>query len=262
MPHERRPKATSSEQCPESSRSAEGEAPPTPLMICLFAEMLGAFALVAIDAGGAAVGALSPEVTAGMRALAAGLTICALVYALGERSGAHFNPAVSVAFAIRGVFPWGRVLPYVSAQLLGGVAAAILVSVGFGPGANAGVNHPGAAFGTVVAAGAEVVFTFLLVTVVLATATQAKVLGPNAAIASGATVALCNLVGKPVSGASMNPARSLAPALVQQDLRHCLIYVAGPLLGAMLAVGAVTILHPRRRSDEVDAAMGKRKTAN
>lgn len=213
-----------------------------------------------VDAGGAIVGSMTPEVTVGMRAAAGGLVVCAMIYALGERSGAHFNPIVSLAFALRGAFPWRRVAPYVGAQLVGGVLGAALLRGAFGARADAGVTAPLPPFGPAIAAGAECVFSLLLTIVILATATQAKVLGPNAAVASGAVVGLCGLVGKAVSGASMNPARSLACAVVQGDLRHVALYVLAPATGALFATALMSVLHPGRRSAEVEAAMGKQNS--
>lgn len=144
-----------------------------------------------------------------MIVVAPGLMVMAIIYFMGTVSGAHLNPAVTLAFAARGNFPWGRVPGYVPAQMLGASAAAMAT---------------------------EVVLTAGLANTVLGTASGARNIGANGAIAVGGSIALAGLWAAPISGASMNPARSLAPDLVRGDLGTAWIYVAGPVLGALIGV--------------------------
>jgi MIP family channel proteins len=198
-------------------------------MMAHVAEFIGVFALVFAGCGAIAVGKL-PDTGV---AIAFGLAIAVMIYALGHISGAHFNPAVSIGFAIGRHFPWTRVLTYAIAQVAGAVAGALVLRAILGPGVPLGVTTPA---GTDLQSFAmEAVLTFFLMLVVTAVATDSRAVGEAAAVAIGGAVALGALVGGPVSGASMNPARSLGPALVSGDLSHIWVYVAGPLLGATVA---------------------------
>jgi aquaporin Z len=207
----------------------------------LLAELLGTFALTLVAAGGPVIDAAT-GVSSGLPALvvAPALLVMALIYALGPLSGAHFNPAVTLAFTLRRNFPWQRLPSYWAAQLLGAVLAALLLRSLFGT-----VGHLGATLphhGTLAPLTMETLLTFLLITVILATATNHKSIGHNAALAVGATIALDGLFAAPLSGASMNPARSLGPAVVGGYLDTYWIYVIGPLTGAFLAVGMAWLL--------------------
>jgi aquaporin Z len=224
----------------------------------LFTELVGTFLLVTVDAGGAVIAWVSGgEVTPEARSLATGLVIMAMVYAMGDVSGAHFNPAVTFAFALRRAFPWNRVAGYWCAQLLGAVLAAIALRATFGNVAGLGSTHPG--FGSSRALAMEIVLSGILVLVILGTSTRHRVIGPNAAIASGGAVALCSLFSRPVSGASMNPARSLGPAIVSGELASVWIYALGPLTGGTLAVLIMMIVHSKRHREEREAAGGENK---
>ncbi len=200
-----------------------------PLGPALVAEAIGTFTLVFAGCGAIAVGTVGP---AGVAA-AFGLAIMAMVYALGHVSGAHFNPAVTAAFAVGRHFPAGRVVPYWSAQILGAIAGAGLLRASLGD-VPLGLTHP--AGSDVQSLVWEVVLTFFLMLVIVAVATDTRAVGHGAAIAIGGTVALGALVGGPVSGASMNPARSIGPALVSGDLSDLWIYLVAPPLGAIAAV--------------------------
>jgi MIP family channel proteins len=193
------------------------------------AEFIGTFALVFAGCGAIAVGKL-PDTGV---AIAFGLVIAVMIYALGHISGAHFNPAVSVGFAIGRHFPWTRVLTYAIAQVAGALAGALALRAILGPGVSLGVTKPA---GTDLQSLAmEAVLTFFLMLVITAVATDSRAVGEAAAVAIGGCVALGALVGGPVSGASMNPARSLGPALVSGDLSHIWVYLAGPILGSVVA---------------------------
>ena len=200
-----------------------------PLGPALVAEAIGSFTLVFAGCGAIAVGTAGPPGVAA----AFGLAIMAMVYALGHVSGAHFNPAVTAAFAVGRHFPLARVLPYWAAQVAGAIAGAALLRATLGD-VPLGVTDPTGS--DVQAFVWEVVLTFFLMLVIVAVATDTRAVGQGAAVAIGGTVALGSLVGGPISGASMNPARSIGPALVSGDLSDLWIYVLAPPLGAIAAV--------------------------
>ncbi len=166
-------------------------------------------------------------------ALSFGLVIMAMIYAVGHVSGAHFNPAVSLAFAVGRHFPWPRLLGYWGAQLLGALAAAAVLRGSLGNLAHTGATLPAGSQGQSFLW--ELVLSFLLMFVIMAVATDTRAVGEAAAIAVGGTVGLDALFGGPVSGASMNPARSIGPALVGGDLHALWLYVVAPPAGAILA---------------------------
>lgn len=192
------------------------------------AEFIGTFALVFFGCGAIADG-LPPTAVA----LAFGLAIGVMVHALGHVSGAHFNPAISIGFAIGGHVRWRRALTYAGARVMGAISAATVLRATLGPAVRLGVTQPA---GPVLQAFAwESLLTFFLMLVITAVATDERAVGNAAALAIGGTVALGALVGGSVSGASMNPARSLGPALVTGELGSLWIYVAAPILGAAAA---------------------------
>ena len=210
----------------------------------LFAEVLGTFflVLVAVGAGMVNVRFGGQAVPYGARVVAPGLMVAAIILFMGTVSGAHLNPAVSVAFALRGNFPWKRVPAYIAAQFAGAVLATLLLWALIGKQGSAGLTLPGNGITTITAMLWEVVLTAGLVSVILGTASGAQQLGPLAAIGVGSYIALAGLWGAPVSGASMNPARSLGPALVLGDWTAWWAYLLGPLLGAIIAVGFAFVL--------------------
>jgi len=188
--------------------------------------------------------------------IAPGAVVMAMIYALGPLSGLHINPAVTVAFASRRVFPLQWVVPYWIAQFAGAIAAALFLQAMFGHVAAGGtypISTPGGQWRSLVM---EILLTFLLVSIILNTATGSRSLGHNAAIAVGGTIALLGLFASPISGASMNPGRSLGPDIVSTDFTGWWVYVLGPVAGAILAVGVIAVLRPRRRSAERQAAEG------
>ena len=203
----------------------------------LFAETWGTFLLVLVAAGGGVVAARSGgAVTLGMIVVAPGLMVMVIIYFMGTVSGAHLNPAVTLAFAVRRNFPWRRVPGYVLAQLFGGVAAALFLRAMFGTVGAVGATVPGSGVGSGAALAMEVVLTAGLVNTILGTASGARNIGANGAIAVGGYIALAGLWAAPISGASMNPVRSLAPDLVRGELGTTWIYVVGPVLGALIGV--------------------------
>lgn len=200
------------------------------------AEMIGTFALVFSGCGAIVVQAQSGALGHVGVCLTFGLVITAMIFATGHLSGAHFNPAVTLAFAAIGKLSWRHVPAYIGGQLLAALAAALLIRSSIGTEAALGATTYEIAIGSAFAV--EVVLTFFLMFVITAVATDGRIQGSHAAIPIGAVVALAALMGGPLTGASMNPARSLAPALVIGGLQGQWLYVAAPLLGALL--GAVT----------------------
>jgi aquaporin Z len=245
----------------EGAETSELSPPDQPtLWRKLLAETIGAFFLTLAAAAPAMTASTITDATKVAEAVAPGLVGMALIYALGDVSGAHFNPAVTMAFTCRRVFPWQLVPAYVVVQLAGATAAAALLHGLTGTTAAAGKSHT--VVGDWPATVAEVVFTFLLVTVILNTAHRNRLIGTDAALAVGATIALCGLAGGELSGPSMNPARSLGPAIAAADGAHIAVYVVGPIVGALLAAGASFVLHPHRDEEaEQKAAIGDRRGA-
>jgi len=210
----------------------------------LVAETLGAFLLTLVAAGPNTISAATGHAISQSAAdVAPGLLVMALIYTIGDVSGAHFNPVVTLAFAIRDDFPWKRVPGYMASQFVGAIAAAVLLRVLFGDVGHLGATLPAPDLPAVVPLVMEAVLTCLLVTVILGTAHDTRLVGHNAALAVGGAIALAALFSSPVSGASMNPARSLGPALVSGDVGSLWIYIVGPLLGALLATLIAWILH-------------------
>ncbi len=209
----------------------------------LFAETWGTFLLVLVAAGSGAVAARSGgALNMGMVVVAPGLMVMAIIYFMGAVSGAHLNPAVTLAFAARRNFPWRRVPGYILAQMIGGIAAALFLRALFGTVGALGATVPGKGIGVGTALVMEVVLTAGLVNTILGTASGARNIGTNGAIAVGGYIALAGLWAAPVSGASMNPIRSFAPDLVRGDLSTTWIYVVGPVVGAVIGVAFEWIL--------------------
>jgi len=204
-----------------------------PLLRSLVAEAIGTFALVFAGCGAIMVDAKTHELGHIGVAFSFGLVIMVMIYALGHVSGAHFNPAVTFAFALSRHFPWPRALGYWLAQVVGALAAAALLRGSLGELAQLGATRPNGSQGQAFLW--ELVLTFFLMFVIMAVATDTRAVGEAAAIAIGGTVGLDAMFGGPISGASMNPARSLGPALVSGDLHALWLYVAAPIAGASLA---------------------------
>lgn len=201
----------------------------------LLAELLGTFALVFAGTGAIVINQVSGGSIghAGV-ALTFGLVVMAMIYTFGDVSGAHLNPAVTLAFAAAGRFPWRDVPGYVAAQCVGALAASGLLRMLFPGGGTLGATLPaGPASQSFIL---EVVLTAVLMLVILSVSTGAKEKGVTAGIAIGGVVALEAMFAGPICGASMNPARSLGPALISGHLQHLWIYLSAPVLGALLAV--------------------------
>lgn len=222
----------------------------------LFSEILGTFFLVLVGAGGDVVNAVSNGAISRSAAVTApGLMVLTVILFMGAISGAHLNPAVTIAFAARGDFPWRRVPGYIIAQLVGSILACLLLSAMFGKVGRLGATEPGPGISDLQALIMEFVLTTGLVSTILGTASKAQNLGPISAFGVGAYIILAGLWSSPISGASMNPARSLGPDVVLLDFSHSWVYVVGPLAGGLLAVGIAYIL--RGRGTGVEAAQGR-----
>jgi len=203
----------------------------------LTAEFLGTFALVFAGTGAIIINEASGgAITHVGIALTFGLVVLAMIYTLGDVSGAHFNPAVTIGFWAARRFPAVAVWRYVAAQFAGALLASLILKLLFPANADLGATHPaGSNLQTFVL---EFVLTFLLMFVILNVSTGAKEKGVTAGIAVGSVIAFEALFAGPISGASMNPARSLAPALVSLRLHDVWIYLLAPVLGALAAVFA------------------------
>lgn len=216
------------------------------------AEGLAVFFLVL--AGGAAILTRQADVAV---ALAFGFTITVLIYALGHVSGAHFNPAITLAFAITGHFPWNRVARYMVAQIVGALAASLVLRGWLG-GLERVTTKIAPNISLMSAIQIEAIGTFLLGFVIIAVATDRRAARGLAGVAIGLTVALNALWSGPLTGAGTNPARSLGPALVDGQFAHLGLYLVVPLVGASLGMLTYEWLRPGKRPEpgEVLGALG------
>ncbi|MHB2007254.1 MAG: MIP/aquaporin family protein, partial [Acidobacteriaceae bacterium] len=209
----------------------------------LFAETWGTFLLVVVAAGSGVVGAQSGgAISLGMKVVAPGLMVMAIIYFMGAVSGAHLNPAVTLAFALRRNFPWSRVPGYITAQIIGGIAAASFLRALFGIQGLLGATTPGPGVSDFTALAMEVLLTTGLVSTILGTAYGARNIGSNGALAVGGYISLAGLWAAPISGASMNPVRSFAPDLIRGDMSTTWIFVVGPVLGT-ITIDTDTTVH-------------------
>jgi aquaporin Z len=229
-----------------------------PLWIRVIVEFVGTFLLVTVAAGAGVISfyAGGHPISRTAAVIAPGALVMALIYAWGPLSGLHINPAVTLAFTVRRVFPPNWVLPYWIAQFAGAILAALFLQVVFGHVSQGG-NYPIAKQGGDWRAFVmEIALTTILVTVILNTATGHRSIGHNAAIAVGSTVALLGLFASPISGASMNPARTLGPDIVAGDFTGWWVYVLGDAIGALIAVGLIGLVRGLPDKAETEAAEG------
>jgi aquaporin Z len=220
----------------------------------LFSELLGTFMLVLVAAGGGLLHARG-QISLAAAVVAPGLMVMAIILFMGAVSGAHLNPVVSLAFAIRGDFPWRRVPGYVIVQLVGTTLACLFLLAVFGNIEHLGATLPGPGYHDWQALLMETALTAVLVSVILGTASAAQNVGTIGALGVGGYIALAGLWAAPVSGVSMNPARSFGPALVSGYWTSYWVYVIGPMVGAGIAVGCAWILRGRG-GDPVSVAAG------
>ena len=225
----------------------------------LVSELLGTFFLVLVAAGAGMMDEAFPNtITRSAAVVAPGLMVMAIIMFMGKVSGAHLNPGVSIAFALRGDFPWRRVPGYIVVQFGAAIAAALTAQALVGVSASLGGSYPGASTSAVTAFATEAILTFGLVSVILGASSGAQNIGIVAAIGVGGYIALAGLWAAPLSGASMNAARTFGPNFVGADLSDIWVYLAGPLLGAIAAVGLGFVLrgHGGGRSGSM-AAQGQ-----
>jgi aquaporin Z len=218
--------------------------------------VLGTFVLVTVAAGAGVINhyAGGNPISRTAAVIAPGAVVMAMIYAWGPLSGLHINPAVTFAFTGRGVFPTKWVLPYWVVQFAGAICAALFLQLMFGDvaqGGNYPISTPGGEWKSLVM---EMVLTAILVSIILNTATGSRSIGHNAAIAVGATVALLGLFASPISGASMNPARTLGPDIVSTNFTGWWVYVFGDLAGAAIAVIIITLVRGLPDRAEREAA--------
>jgi aquaporin Z len=209
----------------------------------LASEFLGTFGLVFAGTGAIVINhATGGAITHPGIALTFGLVVLAMIYTFGDVSGAHFNPAVTVAFAAARRFSWGEVPGYLAAQCLGAGLASGVLRLLFPADATLGATRP--AGGAIQSFVLELILTALLMLVILSVSAGAKEKGITAGIAVGAVIALEAMFAGPICGASMNPARSLAPALVSGNVESLWIYLLAPVAGALLAVPLICVVRP------------------
>ena len=212
----------------------------------LFSELLGTFMLVLVGAGAGVVDAVSHgEISRTAAVVSPGLMVTAIILFMGAVSGAHLNPAVTISFTMRGDFPWRRAPGYIVVQLIGATLAVLFLKAVFGTVGHLGQTVPGPHIHDWQAMLIETALTFGLVSTILGTASRAQNVGALSAVGVGGYIALAGLWSSPISGAVMNPARSFGPALVLGDFSHFWVYLAGPLAGGVLAVGAAWMLRGR-----------------
>jgi aquaporin Z len=209
----------------------------------LFSEILGTFMLVMAGAGGAVVNAVSHGAISRTAAVAApGLTVLAIILFMGAVSGAHLNPIVTIAFGLRSDFPWRRAMGYIVVQLIGATLAVLFLKAVFGDVGQLGATLPGPGIHNWQAMLIELALTAGLVSTILGTASGAQNVGALSAVAVGGYIVRAGLWSSPISGASMNPARSFGPALVGNDWSSYWVYLVGPLAGALVAVLFAVVL--------------------
>lgn len=206
------------------------------LLAACVAEAIGTFGIVFAGCGAIMIDHLSGgQITHVGVGLVFGLIVTTMIYALGHISGAHFNPAVTLGFVLARHFPIQRLWGYWVAQCLGALSAALTLRLLFGTTAHIGATLPSGQGGDWQSFSLEILLTFFLMFVIMAVATDSRAVGQAAALAIGATVALEALFAGPISGASMNPARSLGPALISATWTSQWIYVSAPFIGAISA---------------------------
>lgn len=229
-----------------------------------FAEMWGTFLLVLVACGAVVVSKLGGQVSLAMQVAAPGIMVMTAIYFMGTVSGAHLNPAVTIAFALRSHFPWKKVPIYILAQFMGAILAALLLKAMFGETGDLGATTPKLNITSLQALLIEIILTTGLVNTILAVASGPRNIGHNAAIAIGGYIVLAGFWAAPLTGASMNPARSLAPDIVRGNFQTSWIYICATLIGALIAVGFEWILKgkPSRHATMEAQGLTEDKNAN
>lgn len=218
------------------------------------AEFIGTFMLVFVAAAPSVISATSHvQIGRSASVIAPGLVVMAIIYTFGDVSGAHLNPVVTFAFALRKDFPWAHLFNYWVAQFLGAIAAVEVLRMLFGPVGHLGATIPHGITASLIM---EFLLSFFLMTIIFGTAAGHKLVGHNSAIAVGGYVALAGLFASPISGASMNPVRSIGPDLVSWSSNSWWIYVVGPFAGVILATILASFLRGKPSQNELNAADG------
>jgi aquaporin Z len=226
---------------------------------CLFAELFGSFTLTFVGVGAAALALVGHEVDFTARVIAPGLAVMVLIYAIGKISGSHINPAVTLAFAVRKTFIWRRVPGYLIAQLVGATLAAVLLQ--YLLNGNGVLGAPTPHISQYQAFIVEIILTFFLMSVIIGSSLGSKIVGPNAGIAVGATVAMCQIVGATLSGAAINPGVAFGSLLVAGRLDTYWIYLVGPIVGAVLSVFFNYLIQGKPTKHELESASGEAERA-
>lgn len=235
-----------------------GDVGKVPLVRRLLGELVGTFVLTFTAAGADILDHVYPlGIGHVARYVAPGIAVMAMIWSLSGVSGAHINPAISLGFAFRRSFPWKLVAPYVLAQVVGATFAALMLRAVFGDAIHYGITTNLPPFTPTQAFAIEVILTFVLTFTILGTADQKAVVGKNVALAVGGIVALCGLAFSPVSGAAMNPARSLGPMIATPNFAHATTYIIAPILGAALAAAIAEIIYGHQTNVDREAAQGK-----
>lgn len=212
-------------------------------MKAYIAESIGTFAMIFCGCGAIAIN----EITGGAIthpgvAITWGLIVMAMIYAFGDISGAHFNPAVTIGFAYAKKFPWKEVPKYFISQFIGGLLACAILWILFPSSETLGSSLPAEGFAPYKAFILELILTFFLMVVIINVSTGSKEIGTMAAIAVGGVILLEAMFAGPMTKASMNPVRSLAPALVSGNLQHLWLYLTAPVIGALLAISTCKLV--------------------
>src|SRR3954447_8754422 len=229
------------------------ERPPLPRQAA--AELMGTFFLTLAGAGMEMVAVLYPgHIDRTMKAAAPAAVVAAMIYSIGDISGAHLNPVVTTAFAVRRAFQWRCVPIYWLPPISRGLPPGLILRPLFRTVASGGASVAHITHGRAVII--EVLVTTLLLFVILNTAHKQSLIGTEAALAVGATLFACGLLAGEWTTASMNPARSLGPAIVGGHFEHLWVFVVGPFAGCAVALGVITILRPGANDDEAKAAQG------
>lgn len=231
---------------------------PVTLSAKLGAEVFGTFIITLAAAGSDVVDHIFPHgLGIVARFGARGLSVMAMIWALSGISGAHINPAISLAFFFRRAFSGRLVAPYIAAQFVGAILAGFVLRAIFAGNIVYGISHPDPPFSYTQAFAAEIVLTTILAFTILGTADQKAVVGKNDALAVGGIVAMCGFAFSPVSGASMNPARTLGAMIASYDLSHAFVYIFAPLIGAAIAAVLCRLIYGAANVASRAAARGK-----
>ncbi|XP_057757210.1 aquaporin NIP2-1-like [Arachis stenosperma] len=207
----------------------------------VLAEIIGTYLLVFVGSGSAGLSAIDENKVSKLGAsLAGGFIVTVMIYSIGHISGAHMNPAVSLAFASINRFPWKQVPFYIAAQLTGAICASYTLRVLLEPATQIGATSPSGS--NIQALVMEIVATFTMVFISAAVATDPKAIGELSGVAVGSSVSIASIVAGPISGGSMNPARSLGPAIATASYKSIWVYFVGPIIGALLGVWSYTVV--------------------